>query len=308
MRLIPADKIRSTLSFRLLVDALEEAHRLPMPEMDDTLLVNEGVSYLVRSALIPNHALGSKMATVFPDNPTNHARPSIHGLYALFDGQDGSPLAVIDGTELTYWKTAADSALAAKYLSRSDAQKLLIIGAGSLAPWLARAHTTVRPSINEIAIWNRTHVKAVKLAETLCCEGHDARPTADLEAAVRQADVITCATLSRKPIVQGAWLRAGAHLDLVGGYQPDMREADDVAALRARVFVDARASTLGKVGDIVRPIAAGVLSERDILADLFDLVRGATGRTKVSDITLFKNAGGAHLDLMVARIIYELST
>ena len=205
---------------------------------------------------------------------------------------------------MTPWKTAADSALGARFLARADARSLLMVGAGVMAPHLIRAHLTVRPSIRKVAIWNRTADRARRLARDLALEGVEVAPTDDLESAARGADVISCATGVTAPLIRGAWLEPGTHLDLVGGFTPEMREADDEACRRARIHVDSRWFTLGCVGDLTAPMESGAITEDGVLGDLFQLSRGeVTGRTGPQDITLYKNAGGAHLDLMTARLI-----
>jgi ornithine cyclodeaminase len=210
---------------------------------------------------------------------------------------------VLDGTEITLWKTAADSALGAKLLAPAEPHTLTVIGTGAMAPWLVRAHRCVRPSIRRVLLWNRTAERARDLADRLRGERVDAEATADLEAAVRQAQVITSATRSHTPLINGAWLAAGAHLDLVGGYTPETREADDEAARRCRIFVDRRESAFD-VADIQQPIASGAIRKEDVLGDLYDLIGGrAPGRLGPNDITLYKNAAGGHLDLMTARAI-----
>ena len=221
----------------------------------------------------------------------------------------GVPQALIDGTALTYWKTAADSGLGARYLAPPEPKTLLMVGAGALAPHLVAAHRAARPSLQNVLVWNRTADRAAALAKQLQAPDLAAEAVSDLEAAVKHADLISCATGSRTPLIQGAWLQAGQHLDLVGGFQPDMQEADSRALQRARVFVDSRQYTLGVCGDLVIPMAAGLLTEEDILGDLFELCRATVpGRQTAEEITLFKNAGGGHLDLMTARFLVELAT
>jgi len=182
-----------------------------------------------------------------------------------------------------------------------------MVGAGAMAPWLVRAHRTVRPTIRRVLIWNRTTQRAAALAALLEREEIEAEATEDLEAATRTADIISTCTRSHAPLVKGEWLRPGAHLDLVGGYTPETREADDEVARRALIFVDRRESALAGVGDILQPIANGAILEADVLGDLYDLVGGSVrGRRSPSDITLFKNAGGGHLDLMTAEVVFRL--
>jgi ornithine cyclodeaminase len=223
----------------------------------------------------------------------------------LFDGSDGRPLAVIDGTAITHWRTAADSALGAKFLAPPNPEVLLVVGAGEMAAWLVRAHRTVRPSLRRLIVWNRTMARADALAARLREEELAAEATADLDAATRIADVITTCTRSHEPLIKGANLRPGVHLDLVGGYTPATREADDEAARRARVFVDRRESALHGVGDILQPIASGAIKESDVLGDLYDVATGAAGRQSAADVTFFKNAGGGHLDLMTCDAVFQ---
>jgi len=259
----------------------------------------EAAHYFVRSAADHGRAFGSKLIASFPGK-----QPAVQAIYVLFDGADGHPRAALDGTEITFWKTAADSALGASLLARGDPETLTVLGAGAMAPWLVRAHRCVRPSIRRVLAWNRTAARAEALAAELRADGVAADATADLEAAVRRAQIITAATRSHAPLVQGAWLQPGTHLDLVGGYTPDTREADDVAARRSRIFVDRRESAFDGVGDILQPIASGAIRKEDVLGDLYDLIGGGVpGRVGPDDITLFKNAGGGHLDLMTAQAI-----
>ena len=304
MRWIAAEDLRSALNLADLIDALEEGHRGARPELAENLIGSDASRYLVRSAHDGGALLGSKLITIVPDNPDKRALPSIHAVIVLFDATSGLPVVALDATELTYWKTAADSALGARLLSREDANVFLMIGAGSLAPWLVRAHVLVRPALKKILVWNRTPDRARECVSMLKDEGIPAQTADTLEEAVRQADIISTATMAQEPILQGAWLKPGAHVDLVGGYSPDTREADDETMRRSRLFVDCRETALEGVGDILAPLKAGVISEKDILGDLYDLVGGCvSGRSKEQDITVFKNAGGAHLDLMVASAI-----
>lgn len=309
MQWVDADQLRRLLDVPYLVDGLRELHRAPPPAVDRALLEQPGGPagpnhYLLLPAWQAGQALGAKLVTVFPGNErAGTGLPNIQAVYVLFDGAKGAPLAVIDGTMLTYLKTAADSALGATLLARDDPDRLLMVGAGALAPYLMEAHLAVRPTIRQVSVWNRTAASAQRLAETVSFDGVTVTAIADLEPAARAADVICCATASRAPLIEGAWLKPGAHLDLVGGFTNAMREADDEAARRARVYVDSRWFTLGHCGDITGPLDAGAITEADILGDLFELSRGAAhGRSNPDDITLFKNGGGAHLDLMTAQL------
>jgi len=258
----------------------------------------------------PSGRVGVKIVTVFPDNGQK-ALPSIYGQYLLLDGQTGQSLALLDGTMLTKRRTACASGLAARYLAREDAATLLMIGTGALAPHLIRVHAKVRP-IREVAIWGRRPEEAEKLAQALTRSLPAAlgraiavRAVTNRRQAVGAADIVSCATLSKTPLVEGDWLREGQHLDLVGAYTPQMRESDDKAVWRARVFVDTRAGALKEAGDIVQPLANGTIDEDDVIADLAELARGQqTGRLAGdrTTITLFKSVGAALEDLAAAEL------
>jgi ornithine cyclodeaminase len=306
---VSAAEIRAALTFEGLIEHLRQAHRLAPPAVD-RLLMSEGASaagdnhFLLLPAWERGAALGVKVTTVFPANPSQPSGcPAVQALYVLIDGTDGSPVALIDGTEMTYWKTAADSTLAADYLARRDVSSLLMVGAGGLAPYLIRAYLAVRPGISRVEVWNRTAAKAEALAAAWDGRGAVVA-VADLGAAARAADVVCCVTASSEPLVAGEWLRPGTHLDLIGGFTPAMREADDEAVRRSHLFVDSRWFTIGHCGDLTQPFERGVRGAEDVEADLFDLATGRhPGRRADDEHTLFKSAGGAHLDLMAARHI-----
>lgn len=248
--------------------------------------------------------IGVKIVTVSPDNNAI-AKPAVVGLYLLLDGVTGEPQALMDGPRLTQWRTACASALAATYLAREDASKLLVIGAGAQCQFLARAHAAVRP-IKEIRVWNRTIANAEALAASLRTQGFDAKAVSDLDAELGWADIITAGTISTTPLVRGKQLKPGAHVDLVGGFTPGMREADDAAIAKARVYVDTRAGATKEAGDIVQPMAAGVLQVEDIVADLHELARGQKpGRQSADEITLFKSVGAALEDLAAGIAVYK---
>ncbi len=301
---IDAQAIRQQVQFAGLIAHLRAAHCRAPPAVERVLMQHQAASgthnaVLVWPAWQHGHHLGVKVVTMFPDN---RAVPGVQGLYLLFDGNTGTPQAVIDGTELTLWKTAADSALGADLLARADARTLLMVGAGALAPYLISAYQTIRPDLQQVLVWNRTPDKAQRVAAAV--RGTPARAAPDLQEAVRAADIVCCATSSAQPLVLGQWLRPGTHLDLIGGFTPAMRETDDVAVRRARVFVDSRWFTVEHVGDLTQPIANGVMTRDDVLADLFELCSGRHGgRSDGAQITLFKSGGGAHLDLMTAQFI-----
>jgi ornithine cyclodeaminase/alanine dehydrogenase-like protein (mu-crystallin family) len=306
MRFVAAEEIRRILSFPMLVAALESGHRRPKIEIQDGFLGNEQEQYFVRHAVDRGRFMASKLITSFPANLIKGELPAVQAVCILFDGANGHPLAIMDGTEITYWRTAADSALGAKILAPAAPATLLVVGAGQMSSWLVRAHRTVRPSLRRVLIWNRSQERATQLSVSLRQEGIEAEAVDDLASATRLADLICTCTRSHEPLVLGANLRPGTHLDLVGGYTPETREADDEAARRARVFVDRRESAFKGVGDILQPIANGAIGTADVLGDLYDLLGGAVpGRRSPSDITFFKNAGGAHLDLMTAELVFR---
>ncbi len=248
--------------------------------------------------------LGIKVVTVFPDNATR-SLPTVLASYLLLSAETGAPVALMGGRLLTVRRTAAASALAASYLARPDARHLVMVGTGALAPALIAAHASVRP-IERVTVWGRNRAAADAIVATLAGNRYAIAATDDLEAAVRAADIVSCATLAKDPLVAGAWLAPGAHLDLVGGFKPDMRETDDDAIRRAAVFVDTREGAMKEAGDIVQPLASGVLQPAAIRADLFDLARNrAPGRAAPDQITLFKSVGTALEDLAAAQLAYE---
>jgi ornithine cyclodeaminase len=309
MRMIDAAEIRKVLSFPILIDALAAGHRRARLEVQDGLLGSEQAQYLVRHAVDPGRYMASKLVTSFPANLTHGRLPAVQAVCILFDGKDGRPLALIDGTELTYWRTAADSALGARLLANPELETMLVVGAGQVSRWLVRAHCAARPSLRRILVWNRTAARAAETAASLRQEGFAAEATSDLDGATRVADLISTCTRSHDPLVEGALLKRGVHLDLVGGYTPQTREADDEAASRSLIFVDRREFAFAGVGDILGPIESGAISAADVLGDLYDLVSGAVpARRSETDITLFKNCGGGHLDLMTAVTIFERSS
>jgi len=304
LRFISAQAIRAVLDFPSLVTAFEEGHRRGRIEIQDAHLGSESGRYFVRHAVDGGRFLASKLITSFPANLGEGIRPAVQAVLVIFDGHDGRPLAVMDGTEITWWRTAVDSALGARILAPESPSTLLVVGAGAMAPWLVRAHRAVRPSLDRVLVWNRTAERATALVDLLQREGIASQAVEDLAAATRSAQVITTCTRSHEPLVRGANLAPGTHLDLVGGYSPRTREADDEAAKRSRIFVDRREAAFAGVGDILQPVASGAICEDDVLGDLYDLVgESVPGRRSAQEITLFKNAGGGHLDLMAAELI-----
>ncbi|MCZ4281391.1 ornithine cyclodeaminase family protein [Kiloniella laminariae] len=308
MQNINAQQVTETLDFPSLIEALNTAFKgnITVPQRHHHDMEQPGgqreSTLLLMPAWESGKAVGVKLVTVSPENGKKNL-PAIQGIYILFDGETGTPSALIEAKTLTARRTAAASALAASYLARAESQVLTMVGTGVLAPNLIEAHRAVRP-IHEVIIWGRDLEKARVLAQEVTASGLTARASDDLEAAVRAADIISCATLSVEPLIKGDWLQPGQHLDLVGAYRPDMREADDIAVQRSSVFVDTRAGATKEGGDIVIPLRNGVLKEEGILADLFDLCRGQhSGRQNDQEITYFKSVGHALEDLAAAQLV-----
>ena len=308
MRVIDSAGVDQALDFPALVAALDDTLRsdvvVPVRHHHTISRADGDATHLIMPAWAAGSGgfIGIKLVNVFPGNGAR-GLPSVMGTYVLMNGDTGAPLGVIDGTRLTLWRTAATSALASRYLSRHDAATHLMVGAGALSPFFLRAHRAVRP-IRRSIIWNKTRANAEKVAAILAAEGIVVEVADDLEAAVRAADIISTATLSKVPLVRGAWLQPGAHLDLVGAFTPDMRETDDDCVLRSRIFVDTRGGALKEGGDLVQPIKDGLITEDVVEADLFDLARGkVTAARAAEDITLYKSTGGAAFDLATAALV-----
>lgn len=306
MRMIDRATAEGVLEPVALVDHFEACHRETRAVADDILLLDpvpgSGATFLCRGAWRSGKALGIKFGPVMPANAAK-GLPTIVTMVALFEGQTGQPVAVIDGHPITNWKTAADSALAQRFLGRADAKRYLIVGAGTLAPYLVRAHLAVRPSLTEVVIYNRGRARAETLVETLGGFGIKATIAESLEQAAREADVISTATLSEEPLIRGAWLKPGTHLDLVGAYLPSMREADVEAVTAGRLFVDNKDAAIGGCGELVDAFMAGKASEETIEGDLYDLVSKDLRRRTPTEMTVYKNVGGGHLDLMTAEFV-----
>ncbi|WP_152046381.1 bifunctional Delta(1)-pyrroline-2-carboxylate/Delta(1)-piperideine-2-carboxylate reductase [Aureimonas psammosilenae] len=305
MQFIDAEAVHRLLDYPSLIAALREAHRMNAMPASQALVMDEPGAgenkFVSLLAWAGGDVVASKLVGVFPGNLSlREPQPSVQGLVALFDGRTGAPLGVCDGTSLTFRKTAADSALGASFLARQDAEVLLVLGAGGLAPHVIEAHRAARPSLRRVLVWNRTMQRAEALVAELG-PAVEAEAVIDLDAALGEADIVSAVTMATVPIIRGARLKPGAHVDLIGAYRPDMREADDDVVRRARLFVDTRSGCTGS-GEIADPLARGLISIDDIEADLFELCAGThEGRRSPDEITMFKNVGGAHLDLFTAR-------
>lgn len=300
IEIVTATECEPLLNWQALMDAFEAGHLLPKAEIGDTFLHRGPDTLLSRSAWIDGMGIAVKSATIFPKNADSD-QPTVNGGVSLYNDRHGTLEALIDYHMVTKWKTAADSLLAAKKLARPDPRLILIIGAGTVARSLIEAYGATFPDAR-ISIWNRSKGSAARLAKAYPAVA----VITDLEPAVRRADIISCATMSTVPVLQGDWLKPGHHIDLIGAFRPDMRETDDAALRKARIFVDSRATTLDHIGELKIPLDQGVINRTDILADFYDLASGAFARNSENDITLFKNGGGAHLDLITSRYILNV--
>ncbi|NSX55979.1 ornithine cyclodeaminase family protein [Parasulfitobacter algicola] len=286
------------LDWHDLTDAIAAGHDLPKAEVGDTFLYRDPDTLLSRSAWIDGMGLAVKTATIFPGN-TQLGKRMVNGVVSLFSNKIGELEALIDFHLVTKWKTAGDSLLAAKRLARPDAKTILIIGAGTVGRSLREAYGAAFPDAN-FTIWNRTPEGAKALVRSYDKVSY----IPDLETAVMDADIITSATMSTEPLIKGAWLKPGQHIDLIGAYRADMREADDEALQKSRVFVDSFATTIDHIGELKTPLQSGAIARADVVADYYDLSNFQ--RQSNDEITLFKNGGGAHLDLMVSRYILDV--
>jgi ornithine cyclodeaminase len=295
VEMIPFAEGEARLDWLGLIAAMAAGHRLPKAEIADTFLYRRQDTLLNRAAWIDGLGIATKSATIFPGNLAS-GKPAVNGGVCLYSDADGTLSAMIDFHLVTKWKTAGDSLLAASRLARPDSEVVLIVGAGTVARSLREAYGALFPDARFL-IWNRTPAKAEALAAETGMEA-----VRDLAAAVAEADIVSCATMSMEPVLHGEWLRPGQHIDLIGAYRPDMREADDAALKRARIFVDSYDTTLHHIGELKIPLEQGLISEADVIADYYDLDRFTRAP---EDITLFKNGGGAHLDLMTCAFILD---
>ena len=280
------------LDWIALTDALAHGHTLPKAEIGDTFLYRTPDTLLSRAAWIDGMGMAVKSATVFPGNAAQ-GKPNVNGGVSLYSDSDGTLEALVDFHLVTKWKTAGDSLLAARRLARPDATRILLLGAGTVAQSLHAAYSAAFP------VWSRTSASAQAFQAVL----PGVTIADDLEAAVRDAEIIGSATMATEPLIKGAWLQPGQHLDLIGAYRPDMREVDDAALQRARLFVDSFETTVGHIGEIKTPLETGAITREHIIADYYDL--DAFRRTSTDEITICKNGGGAHLDLMTSRYILD---
>lgn len=297
--------VEDQLRWGLIADAIFDGHKRRKARLGDLFLnrSNDNSTMLNRAAWIDDLGLATKAVTVYPKNARRDPPlPTVHGVVILFDDEGGQIKALIDGALVTKWKTAADSVLAARLLARKSSRNLLVVGSGVVAESLVDAYREIFPDLERIQIWSRTAANAQDLARKKQCDAVE-----DLALAVAEADIVTSATMAQEPFIKGEWAKPGTHFDLIGAFKEGMREADDSLIQQAKLFVDSRETTIDHIGELKDPIARGLISEVDVLADYYDMVQpDCVLRTNEADITLFKNGGGAHLDLMVANAIYDI--
>ncbi|MBN7776627.1 ornithine cyclodeaminase family protein [Nitratireductor aquimarinus] len=308
MKVYSAEEIRARITPSQMVEALREGFRQdiisPLRHNDEVADTQQGPHNLLT---MPSWIVGGygcvKLVNIVPGNRSRNL-PSVMSSVLLFSAETGQHFALLDGEEVTAFRTACASALAADYLARPGADSLLVVGAGAVGSRLPSAYAAVR-DLRRIGLWNRNPGSSKRLATTLSDQGYTVEVFTDLEEAVGRHDIISCATLSEEPLVRGAWMRNGQHLDLIGSFVPTMREADHEAVRRAEVYVDSPAAIV-ESGDIAAPISAGFLSRDAIRGDLSDLCRGhLPGRTSASGITLFKSVGIGSEDLAAAMLIHR---
>ncbi len=291
---IPFAEGEANLDWVELTQAIADGHQRPKAQVKDTFLYRGDDTLLTRSAWVDGLGIAVKSTTIFPGNART-GRPVIDGSVSVYDDADGRLAALVDFFLVTKWKTAGDSLLGALRLANPDSRNILIVGAGPVGESLCEAFAAGFP-LARIGLWNRTCSKAETLARKLSHVDVEY----DLRDAVGRADIIVTATMSMQPIIKGEWLRPGQHLTLVGAFLPEMREADDTALRCGSIYMDSYDTTVEHIGEISIPIAEGTISRDDLIADYYALDRFAPDPSKV---TVFKNGGGAHLDLMTSRYI-----
>ncbi|MBB6328522.1 ornithine cyclodeaminase [Algoriphagus iocasae] len=308
MLIIPDDKIISLLDYKKLIEALREIFK-----SDYTMPVRHHHFYqtdegeentLILMPVWNKEYLGMKQVTVAPANASKNM-PSIYAQYILSNSKTGQPLALMNATELTARRTACTSALATSFLARKDAENLLVVGGGKVAQHLVQAHFAVQ-KFKKVSVWMRNQDKMEEFVASLKDQGYPAEAVTDLENSARQADLISCATLSKTAIIKGEWVKPGTHLDMIGSHKPTTRETDDDAIRKSTIFVDSRNGALHETGELALPIADGIITENDVKADIVELVKDIhPGRSSSEEITLFKSAGLAVEDLAAALLVYK---
>lgn len=312
MQVITAESVHQSLNFKELVNALDETFSRPagMPQRQ-VFSLDESSSHSDAFAVLPSwneKTIAVKAFTYFPGNPKKD--PNLASLYSkilIFSRETGEPQALVDGTSVTYWRTAAVSALGSRYLSRENSNKLLVCGTGNLASFMALAHASVRP-ITQIKVWGRSEAKARATIELIRNQRSDIEVLycEDLQVSVREADIISCATGSPTPLFPAEWVQAGTHTDFVGNHNHDRRECDSALIQKSAVFVDSKINVFAEAGELLLPVAEGVFSLDEVKGELAQLCRSGTlARESAEQITLFKTVGTALSDLVGAQLVYE---
>lgn len=302
---ITYDSAIDHVSWSGAIDALRAGHKMPKAQVNDLFLGPPDATLLDRAAFIEGIGYGVKAVTVFDANPSK-GLDTVQGAMLVFEPENGSLSAVIDSRLVTELKTAGDSVLGAQLLARPDSKHLLVVGAGTVARNLIRAYVAGMPSLEKITVWARRS----EMAETVVSEMNhmpmELAVALDLPSAAAEADIITSATMAREPVIKAEWITPGTHVDLIGAYKSDMREADDALISTASLFVDSRETTIHHIGELMIPLAKGVITEDAVKGDLYDLINGQPGRQSNDEITVYKNGGGAHLDTMIAIYISQV--
>jgi ornithine cyclodeaminase len=293
LTIVPKDA-EALLTWPGLLEAFEAGHRLPKPDIKDLFVYRGPDTVLDRATWIDGLGALVKVATVIPGN-AQRGLPTVNGSVTLYDDTTGELTALVDFHLVTKWKTAGDSLLSARRLARKDTKNILLVGAGTVAKSMVQAYSSLFPDAR-FTVWSRSRSSAEALGLAVAD---------DLEHAVKSADVICTATMATEPLIRGDWLQPGQHLDLIGAYRPGMREVDDTAMARARLFVDARTTTVHHIGELIDPLKSGAITESHIVADFYDDPALYT-RQSDDEITIAKNGGGAHLDLMTASYIASM--
>lgn len=311
MEMIDARRVHELLDYEGLFAALEAAHKGGMPKQSDRLIYQEPNPegqpdiFIILPAWEPQEGILAKLVTSFPNNKARHNLPTVNSIYVFINADTGVAEAAIDGEAVIFRKTSSDSAFGSKLLSREDSENFLMIGAGGLAPYLVKAHLAARPGLKRVMLWNRTTANAEALAKTLADEGINAEIVSKLDAAVSEADIISSATMANEPHLKGSLLKPGTHVDLVGSFTPEMREANDDVLKRASIFVDHRQTTT-RSGEFLGPYERGIITPDDVRGDLFELCQGKVkGRQSADEITMMKNGGGSHIDYYVAKYLMD---
>ncbi len=302
---IRKEDVKRKFSWSEAVNVLREGHRFPQAEIGDLFLGPADATLLNRAAFIPKLGYAMKSVSVFGGNSQVNL-PTVQGAMLLFEPENGQLLAVLESAVVTEIKTAADSILGAKFLARPESKTLLIVGAGAVAASLVEAYSAYFENLDQVLVWARRFEASEKLAQKY--RHLNVRAVEDLATACAQADIISTATMAREPILKGAWIKHGTHVDLIGAFKADMREADDDLISGGRLFVDSKATTIEHIVELKIPISKGVIDQTAVLGDFYDLeLENVPARVSDEDVTIFKNGGGAHLDLMIARYLFGLA-